>query len=149
MRRLRYSSFLNQTGDTIVEVLIAAAVIGLVLTGAYTVSNVSLKQIQSSQERGEATKVAATAMERLSSAVKLPANAALTTSASAPSPFCFDSSLNVVTLPNPSCTDGRYSVSIVRDSADSSKKLFNVRVTWDGLAGVTEQMNFSYYVSTL
>ncbi len=56
---------LKQTGDTIVEVLIAVVVVSVVLVGAYTISNASLRQIRISQERGEAQKIAAGHLERL------------------------------------------------------------------------------------
>ena len=147
----RYSRFRGQAGDTIVEVLIAAAVIGLVLTGAYSIANKSLKQIQSSQERGEATKVAATAMERLSSAVKqdAPANKKLTANSPlSPNPFCLRPDLTPVPLTDSSCTVGRYGVSINRDS-DPSNKRFAVTVSWEGIDGVMQRANYSYYVSTL
>lgn len=60
---------LKQTGDTIVEVLIAVVVVSVVLVGAYTISNASLRQIRISQERGEAQKIAAGQLERLSGCV--------------------------------------------------------------------------------
>lgn len=55
----------KQTGDTIIEVLIAIAIVGVVLAGAYTVANKSSIQIRDAQERGEAQKFAAEIVERL------------------------------------------------------------------------------------
>lgn len=55
---------LNQAGDTIVEVLIAVVVVSVVLVGAYTISNASLRQIRMAQERGEAQKLATGILEK-------------------------------------------------------------------------------------
>ena len=57
---------LHQKGDTIVEVLIAVVVVSVVLVGAYTISNASLRQIRMAQERGEAQKLAVGMLEKQS-----------------------------------------------------------------------------------
>jgi len=62
---------LNQTGDTIVEVLIATAVVGLMIVGAYVTSNNSLIATERAQERGEAVKIAESQAEMLSSMAQL------------------------------------------------------------------------------
>ncbi len=56
---------LNSAGDTIVEVLIAMAVLGAVLTGGYAIATSSLNGVRVSQERNEALKVAETQAEAL------------------------------------------------------------------------------------
>lgn len=48
----------NTTGDTIVEVLIALAVLGAVIIGAYSIASRSLAGIRASHERDEATAIA-------------------------------------------------------------------------------------------
>ena len=58
---------LNQLGDTIVEALMAIAVLGLVIGAGYAVANRSLKTSRASQERGEALKVAQAQVERIRS----------------------------------------------------------------------------------
>lgn len=58
---------LSQTGDTIVEVLIAMAVLSMVLGGAYVASNRSLAVSQQNQERAEALKLVEGQMEQLKS----------------------------------------------------------------------------------
>lgn len=50
--RFKYTQ-LRQRGDTIVEVLIAIAVVSTVLAGAFTVTQKSTQAVRSSQERGE------------------------------------------------------------------------------------------------
>ncbi len=53
----------RQRGDTIIEVLIALAILGLIIGVAYASANRSLRAAQRSQERGEALKVAETQLE--------------------------------------------------------------------------------------
>jgi len=56
---------INQIGDTLVEVLIAATVISLAMGGAYSVANRSLRTARQSQERVEATKIVEGQIEQL------------------------------------------------------------------------------------
>ena len=63
---MRSSSHVRtQAGDTIVEVLIAVAVVSSVLVGAFSIANRSSTQIRASQERSEALKIASSAIEVL------------------------------------------------------------------------------------
>lgn len=55
----------NQSGDTIVEVLIAMAVISLVLVGAYISTNSNIATTQDAQERGQAVELLQTEVEYL------------------------------------------------------------------------------------
>lgn len=57
--------FSSETGDTIIEVLIAVTVIGLSIGLAYGVANRSLKSARQSQERTEAVKLAEGQTEQL------------------------------------------------------------------------------------
>lgn len=56
---------LNQRGDTIVEVLIAIAIVGAVLTIAYSIMNRNLQTMRDNQERTEASKIAQEQVETL------------------------------------------------------------------------------------
>ncbi|MBI1856817.1 prepilin-type N-terminal cleavage/methylation domain-containing protein [Candidatus Saccharibacteria bacterium] len=58
---------LAMRGDTIVEVLIAITIIGIVLSGAYVAVNSSLNASQDSLERSSGTKLAESQLERLKS----------------------------------------------------------------------------------
>lgn len=58
---------LNNTGDTIVEVLISVALVGVVLAGAYAAVISSLNASQQSLERSQAIKLLETQLERLKS----------------------------------------------------------------------------------
>lgn len=58
---------LTERGDTIVEVLIAIAIISSILSGAYIVVNKSLIAGREAQERGNALKLSEGQLERLKS----------------------------------------------------------------------------------
>lgn len=60
--RLRWA---KQRGDTIVEVMLAMAVVGMVLGVAYGITNRSVQVGRSAQERSEALKIAETQIELL------------------------------------------------------------------------------------
>lgn len=60
----RLKSF-SERGDTIVEVLIAIAVISLILGGAYVTTNRSLQATRAAQERSTALKLAESQVERI------------------------------------------------------------------------------------
>lgn len=53
----------SQAGDTIIEVLIALAVLGSIITGGYAIATRSLNGVRIAQERGEALKIAETQAE--------------------------------------------------------------------------------------
>jgi len=55
----------GERGDTIVEVLIAIAIVSLVLGGAYVTTNRSLLATRSAQERGNALKLVESQLEQL------------------------------------------------------------------------------------
>ena len=69
MLKLRF----NQQGDTLVEVLIAIAIVSLILTTAYVISNRNVNSIQDNQERLQAQHLVAGQIENLRAAQGLPA----------------------------------------------------------------------------
>lgn len=64
---------LNNFGDTIVEVLIAMAVVGVILGGAYVTVQKSFNQTRDAQEHGEALNLAQSQTEQLIKAAGNPA----------------------------------------------------------------------------
>lgn len=56
---------LDKRGDTIIEVMLALAVLGAIIGGGYSVATRSLNGVRISQERGEATKLAEGQLEAL------------------------------------------------------------------------------------
>lgn len=59
----------SQTGNTIVEVMIALAIIGIIIAGAYGTANRSIRITQQAQERTRASKIAEQQVELLRSFV--------------------------------------------------------------------------------
>jgi type II secretory pathway pseudopilin PulG len=103
---------LCQAGDTIVEVLIAIAVMSLVLGGAFVSTHRSLQTTRDTQERGEALKVAQTQLEELKSLVAT--NAPAVFGSSFASNFC------VVTTPSLSIVDSTSPGNCAFDSAGNA-----------------------------
>lgn len=74
---LKLKSLRTQRGDTILEVLIATAVLTLVLTIAYTAANRGTHSIRQSQERGESSRYTESQIELLKTYVSQTAAPAL------------------------------------------------------------------------
>ena len=162
---------LKQTGDTIVEVLIAIAVISVVLSGAYTVANKSSVKIRDAQERGEAQKFASEIVERLSNNAKN--NSAAYTAPVASRYFCIVTTNNTpylanhridmpAVLPAVDATTG-YNLacnkqnnpvgynSIIERSINllnpTDFTIFNVYVRWPAPGGGFNEVKFVYRIS--
>lgn len=145
---------LKQRGDTIVEVLIATAVVSIVLTGAMAVSNNSLKQIRAAQERSEAQAYAQATVESLDqflADIKSSNNTAFVNAIK--SDFCIVPNANtrklepkIVTADTTSwCTFGRYRQKIT--PVPNRNNTYEVTVNWDGISGNLEQLNLAYRTS--
>src|ERR1700722_2401069 len=82
---------LSDSGDTIVEVVIAMAIIGLILAGGYVTSNNSLHNETTSQETANALNLAESQVELMRGFAATSVNAlnqAGVSSESSTSPFC-------------------------------------------------------------
>ncbi len=163
MRRLLTTS--RQRGDTIVEVLIAVAIVSSVLAGAFTVSQKSALAVRDSQERGEM-------LQMLESQVELVRALALDQSdnttgvfATSPAYFCINESTRTrihfpaatTTLPllqnddfttyDSQCTNlgigNRYNIAI---KYDAGTKVFTFVGRWDGIHGRKNQQQLSYRI---
>ena len=141
-----FSKSLGKAGDTIVEVLIAVVVVSSVLTGAFAISNMSLKSIRMSQERSEAQKLAQQAIESFNSL--LPSNG---TSSILNSEFCIKttpSTTSLIAFAESDCRDtpnGRYITKIERVGLTGTFT-YKVTVNWDGLNGTKQEV--VYYFKT-
>lgn len=145
MRHQIQSRRLHQNGDTIVEVLIAIVVVSAVLTGAFSIANLSLKSIRMAQERGEAQKIAQRSVEQLNSfrppdigVTAQGAEFCIESSAAVPSAIAFDPARCA------SGTDDRYKTTITRTGSGPVLPVFKIRVYWDGIKGGEEQVEFYY-----
>ncbi len=93
----------KQTGDTIVEVVIAIAVIAVVLTGAFVLTSRNLTSVRDSQEHSEALALLQSQVEQLRNAAAQAHK--LTTYVSSDETFCFNASGSIETPIPPSSTD--------------------------------------------
>src|SRR6056297_3410972 len=82
----------QQRGDTIIEVLLAMSVIGLVLGSSYGIANRSLSIGREAQERTEALNLVETQLERLRTASSIEGNQLVTID----NGFCIDDSIEVI-----------------------------------------------------
>ena len=136
-----------QAGDTIVEVLIAIAIITLVLTTAYATTNKNSQTMQAVQERTQAQKLVERQIELLRAADSLPSGsfcfvddqttATPNTDPQATDPCAFDSSVAVS-----SNTSGvLYHIAI----SPSGSNNYQVKATWDRLGGGSANVTMYYY----
>lgn len=130
----------NQRGDTIVEVLIALAIMSLVLAGAYATVDRNIKSSQQAQEHSRALEVAGSQLEQLKSYIS--AGNSVNSSS-----FCM---YNGAPDTNPAhCKvddntgDQRYTVLMTKTvvGADTT---FKSSVTWAGIHGGTDQIDLLY-----
>ncbi len=148
----------KERGDTIVEVLIAMAVVSMVLGGAYASVNRSTIQTRTAQERGEALQLLQGQVERLKGAVGTFDNTDIKS-------FCINESANARvdlsgggTLPAsvnnetdwseypPDCRKAPqggviYNLAISR-AANSND--FALYARWEGLGNVNQEVRLAY-----
>ena len=155
---MRLTDRLRETGDTIVEVLVAIAVISAVVGTAYAITNRSVQTNQTSQERGQATKEAEAQLETLKLWVGDPAKRS---QVFLEEKFCFapnssTSQMEVVSFPAPTpvptnnntdypaeCRKGFYNIGFLHETGT---ELFTIYVTWDGPKGTRENLSMAYKV---
>lgn len=154
----------KQTGDTIVEVLIAIAVVSLVLGGAFTVANKSANQVRDAQEHSEAQQYAAEIVERLIS-LSTANPASYTDTTSADRYFCISTATNKKitimnqTLPAVSAPPSEYAGEcnrpssaieyhsiIERNGSFGYNDTFTVYVRWDRLGGGYNEVAYVYRI---
>lgn len=139
-------------GDTIVEVMIAMAVISSVLAGAFSVTQKSSQAVRSSQERSEMLQIVQGQLELVRAEAMTAQN--MSNPIYSGTTFCINEATATVQpisdLSNypPACT-GRgpgelYSVNIRYISAEES---FRVEGTWDGLSGARNTVALSYRIA--
>lgn len=151
--------FKKERGDTIVEVLIAIAVVSLILGGAYVTTNRSLIATRAAEERGNALKLAESQVEQLKGLAK--SDPAAIFSGTTPLPFCISSDTGLPVLAKtaggsyttecrlgaggtPTSVQPIYNVAITR-AADGHT--FTVTNEWDNASGkILESLNLIYRV---
>jgi Tfp pilus assembly protein PilX len=99
MMKMHYS---NQTGDTLVEVLIALVILSVVLVGGARVSNASLLGVRQSQEHTEALKLAESQLEAVEAAASNSDQTAFNNMINQTNYFCvFSGAPIIATTPTP------------------------------------------------
>lgn len=150
----------HEQGDTIVEVLIAIAILGVVLAIAFSTMNRNIAVMRTNQERTEAAKIAQGQLESL----KILSGANPTALGSqAGNPFCLvgttiqpqssgvpaaDAESDDFSLYNASCRNNFYNFVVRRDAADATNRTYEVMVRWDAISTETRQEVRMYYKVT-
>ena len=142
---------LTQRGDTLVEVLIAIAVISSVLAGAYAVTNKSLTSSRDAQERGNALKLSEGQLERVKTVVTTAPDSVF--GLTAPNPFCVNSANTPVAISNSACRVDALGVATggqpqYRMSIQRTGNVFTLTATWDNIRGTgtsTVQLSYKAY----
>jgi prepilin-type N-terminal cleavage/methylation domain-containing protein len=140
MRRLN-TSRTGQRGDTIIEVMLAIAVLGMVLAASYNIANRALMTGRYAQEQTEAVKQAESQLEKLKYKASLvkPGDSVTGTifdTASGSTTFCIgdDSSLSKITSTNSSYDSvckGRSGLYALAINYSATNKTFIVTASWD------------------
>lgn len=126
----------SSNGDTIVEVLIAIAVVSLVLAGAFTSTRNSANKTRTAQEQGEALKLAEAQVEQ----IKIAADR------KSPDVFSIGNFCLVSGVITPSCTTGGIPYTTITQHDVINPNDFVVNVTWPGLSGNTNNVEMSYRI---
>ena len=129
---------LYERGDTIVEVLIAIAIISTVLVAAYQTTTRSVLATQSTQEHSQALKYAETQMEYLRAAHTFnPATDDCFGEGGVPTSVASD----CVITPNGPGTDPEFTVMLEKDAVED---VYVVTVKWAGLSNIQESVSLRY-----
>lgn len=160
----------TQAGNTIVEVLIALAIIGLVLAGAYATANRSVRITQQTQERTNATKIAEQQLESLRSIVVANGDDKSELFSTSET-FCINdgsADSRITNVPGPIPPDEQdailasgagepypnecvqqefYHISVDRDDTSADNPRFIVQVRWNRLGGGVDQVKYIYGIS--
>ncbi len=133
-------TYVNQKGDTIIEVLLAMSIIGLVLGASFGIANRSVQIGQSAQERTEALKIAESQLEIFKS--EYFTNSSIQ-SRDESRPFCLATgavSVEVKEITDAECQNingngqsGLFSVSIIPPNADTATDpsgAYEIKVIW-------------------
>lgn len=122
----------NQVGDTIIEVMLATAVIGLVIGSSYATATKALRTGRFAQEQTEALKVAESQIEKLKYIASIGGSATPTQQifATPTADFCVNDTFQVLPAANAACRNinNLYNEKVTY-SADSTDT-FVVAVTW-------------------
>jgi len=172
MPQLKRRLKLGNRGDTIVEVMVTLAILGLAFSIAYATANHSLMLARNSEEHSEATQFLQSQIEQIRAYIAQD-SANLTTlqgywsgGGSGHEDFCFDASGTVQAshiapsqTDNPQCTFGNpslYQIAVQYvtvptgsqpSGSDKNQSYFQGVVSWDGVGQLgKQQVQFNYRI---
>lgn len=136
----------KSAGDTIIEVMIAVAILALGLSVAYSISGRSLKSAITANERSQALSYLKRQIEFIK--VASTSDPAFDNKYNAAPPFCLDyrGVLFLVNVPNSSCVDydgSIYKIEVLRKGLPISA--FVATATWDNINGGPQNSEVLYY----
>ncbi|MGH7191992.1 MAG: type II secretion system protein, partial [Candidatus Saccharimonadales bacterium] len=156
LRRFHRALISGDRGDTIVEVLIVLAVLGLAISISYATANRSLLNARQAQENSVATEVAQSQVEGLASLGCTSGDPACDPTDSSnpsyqlfhqPGAFCLNSSYAIVASTNAACKiDSLYQIKITYNNTASQPSTFEVLITWPDVIGGTDTVRQDYTV---
>ena len=136
---------LNKRGDTIVEVMLVLAVLGLAMSIAYATANRALLNIRAAQENATASKMVQSQIEQLRLIGPISDSSVPTKNIFRATDFCVDSSGLVQDSTNAACNDidGLYSVNISFCNLSSNtactglgtQSTFVAKISWPNVRG--------------
>lgn len=163
---------LNQAGDTIVEVLIVLAVLGMAMSISYATANKGLQQSRNAEEHSQALGIINSQIELLRSAYANKAGSTVEAQAAAGA-FCLsppptgqpvnirvlgtgingfrdnitaDHLNNFLAYPGPCLQNSLYNISIV----GRGNNVYDIRVRWEGLGTLgRQQEELTYRIGTV
>jgi Tfp pilus assembly protein PilV len=139
---------LNQSGDTIVEVLICIAVVASILAGAFVVSNRSSTAVRTSEEHAQALQYLQGQIEQLRADAQIKPFSAF----GANTKFCYKSDGTFTTYSAANCTQATlYTLQIQAPPSAppaGGTATFKASVSWDALGGGTNHEDLFYKVQT-
>lgn len=143
----------RNAGDTIVEVMVVLAVLGLAIGISYSTASRSLKNTRAAQDNAEATQLLQAQLETLRYMAPTLAASPGYTGLNSGGPFCIDTAAAQVT-PDSSAikhttgckglgNNGQYEVQITYSATDNS---FELKALWDDVITSTKKdtVTFNY-----
>lgn len=139
---------LDNRGDTILEVLISVAVVGLMLVSVATLTNRSLLTTRQAQENGEAQKIAETQLELFREKYRDPSNTFISGSyycVRQGGAYNLEGPFSDPNNPPSNCRNGNlgYKTTVRFEDKGSGRGIFTADVKWDGIKGGTDSVGMT------
>jgi prepilin-type N-terminal cleavage/methylation domain-containing protein len=151
---VKFNSSRKQAGDTIVEVMVVVAILGLAFSMAYATASSSLNKTRNAQEHAEA-------LQYINSQVELLRNAASDSTIRTAGEYCMNPATgkpileatdpgNFDAICNHFGLESLYEMSItyrknINPSASPTDDVYTFTVSWPGTGGLGQQQEHLYY----